>query len=76
MTERFLSYSLRVLDAQYKHIATRPTPAERERQQAYYDGMKQMLEIAVSNAYAAPYYIELRADDFDGEPLHAVVKEA
>lgn len=76
MTERFLSYSLRVLDAQYKHIATRPTPTERERQQAYYDGMKQMLEIAVSDAYAAPYYIELRADDFDSEPLHAVVKEA
>lgn len=76
MTERSLTYALRVLDSQYKHILTRPTPAERERQQAYYDGMRQMLEIAVSNAYAAPLYIERRTDDFDGEPLHEVIKEA
>lgn len=74
MTERFLSYSLRVLDAQWKHIATRRTPIERERQVAYYNGMRQMLEIAVSNAYAVPLYIERRADDSDGEPLHIVME--
>lgn len=71
-----LHYAVRVLDSQYKHIKTQPTPAARERQQAFYDGMRQMFDIMISNAYSLPLSVDRRKDDFDGAALHIIVKEA
>jgi len=71
-----LHYAVRVLDAQYKHIKTRSTPAERERQKAFYDGMRQMFDIMISNAYSLPLSVDRRENDFDGTTLHVIVKEA
>lgn len=71
-----LHYAVRALDAQYKHIKTRPTLAERERQQAFYDGMRQMFDIMISNAYSLPLSVDRRKDGFDDATLHVIVKEA
>lgn len=46
--------SLEILNVQYEHIATRGTKAKKEEQTAYYDGMRTMLEIVLTDYHAKP----------------------
>lgn len=47
MKRNGINYALHILDTQFENMVSRPT-AERE---AYYDGMRLMFDILISNGY-------------------------
>lgn len=57
MTGATLEYAVRMLDAQYRAIIT-AEPNEIKTQLAYYEGLRRMLDIIVSDGYTQPYYIK------------------
>ena len=51
MDNTTLAYALHVLDAQKRNVKKFSSAAQRDRQQAYYDGMRRMLEIILTDGY-------------------------
>lgn len=53
---------LRMLDAQYSHIATRRTLSEREAQQAYYNGLFTAVNFILTDGYGSPDCVGIMID--------------
>lgn len=51
ITADTIRYAEETLDAQYSHIRKEKAGIPRNRQEAYYNGMRDMLEILVTNGY-------------------------
>lgn len=69
MTGATIVYALNVLEAQYRAISTVSTDSA-ERQQMYYDGMRRMLEIIVSDGWTQPYDVQRIPED----RAHKIIK--
>jgi hypothetical protein len=70
MTGTTLVYALNVLEAQYRAILTAGSAESIERQRTYYDGMRRMLEIIVSDSWTQPYDVQRIPED----RVHKIVK--
>ena len=60
-------FALALLNEHYSQIWTKRVGKQRETQSAYYNGMKLMLEIMLSNIYKFDIHI-----DVDGEGKHSI----